>query len=72
MKEYVWPDGAERAASIVIWLRLSGRSGLSKAVNPSDMQDRDIFGYYVTRGGCVSVFCSPREIIQRDVNMFIL
>ena len=62
----------ERAAEYRDLIEGIGLLRTKQRVMNQDMQDRDIFGYYVDKGWmCVQVFFIRQgKLIQRDVNMF--
>lgn len=62
----------ERAAEYRDLIEAVGLLRTKQRVMNQDMQDRDIFGYYVDKGWmCVQVFFVRQgKLIQRDVNMF--
>ncbi len=62
----------ERAAEYRDLIEAVGLLRTKQRVMSQDMQDRDIFGYYVDKGWmCVQVFFVRQgKLIQRDVNMF--
>ncbi|EMB60988.1 excinuclease ABC subunit UvrC [Streptococcus mutans] len=62
----------ERAAEYRDLIESIGLLRTKQRVMNQDMQDRDIFGYYVDKGWmCVQVFFIRQgKLIQRDVNMF--
>lgn len=62
----------ERAAEYRDLIEGIGLLRTKQRVMNQDMQDRDIFGYYVNKGWmCVQVFFIRQgKLIQRDVNMF--
>lgn len=62
----------ERAAEYRDLLEAVGTLRTKQRVMNQDMQDRDIFGYYVDKGWmCVQVFFVRQgKLIQRDVNLF--
>ncbi|BAQ24072.1 excinuclease ABC subunit UvrC [Streptococcus troglodytae] len=62
----------ERAAEYRNLIEGIGLLRTKQRVMNQDMQDRDIFGYYVDKGWmCVQVFFIRQgKLIQRDVNMF--
>ncbi|NLQ33635.1 excinuclease ABC subunit UvrC [Streptococcus mutans] len=62
----------ERAAEYRDLIEGIGLLRTKQHVMNQDMQDRDIFGYYVDKGWmCVQVFFIRQgKLIQRDVNMF--
>ncbi|MCB5024563.1 excinuclease ABC subunit UvrC [Streptococcus mutans] len=63
----------ERAAEYRDLIEGIGLLRTKQRVMNQDMQDRDIFGYYVDKGWmCVQVFFIRQgKLIQRDVNMFL-
>lgn len=62
----------ERAAEYRDLIEAVGTLRTKQRVMNQDMQDRDIFGYYVDKGWmCVQVFFVRQgKLIQRDVNLF--
>ena len=61
----------ERAAEYRDLIEAVSTLRTKQRVIRQDMQDRDIFGFSWIRSGCVFRFlCSPKKLIQRDVNMF--
>ncbi|MFM1590871.1 excinuclease ABC subunit UvrC [Streptococcus mutans] len=62
----------ERAAEYRDLIEGIGLLRTKQRVMNQDMQDRDIFGYYVDKGWmCVQVFFIRQgKLIQRDINMF--
>ena len=62
----------ERAAEYRDLIEAVSTLRTKQRVIRQDMQDRDIFGYYVDKGWmCVQVFFVRQgKLIQRDVNMF--
>ena len=62
----------ERAAEYRDLIQAIGTLRTKQRVMAKDLQNRDVFGYYVDKGWmCVQVFCVRQgKLIERDVNLF--